>query len=191
VARRNLGARSEAPWQQSCPLKFFKLIFIYFIIFSIFLPPKRSFAPPPPLKYFYSTIVCFLVVALAEGHGDLGALSPVAGAHRRGKWGAAAPPGDILAPLDDFCPSSDFYSGPLISENAGFWIEKTFQFQWRPFFLENASFWVIKTLQFRWRPFFFVLRTLVFGTKSNPISAKNRISRCRQTLASLVLPPLS
>jgi len=54
-------------------------IVIYFIILVYFCPPNARF-PPSPLKYFYPTIVCFLVAALAEGHGDLEAESPVSGA---------------------------------------------------------------------------------------------------------------
>jgi len=69
----------EAPGSNLTPLKFSELLFILFI-FSIFLLPN---ARSPILKYFCPTLICFLVVALAEGHGDLGAESPVAGALSR------------------------------------------------------------------------------------------------------------
>jgi len=65
-----LGAKGEAPWQQSCPLKFSELLFI--LLYFVYFPPKRSFAPPP-----------LNIAALAEGHGNLVGESPVAGALSR------------------------------------------------------------------------------------------------------------
>jgi len=127
--------------------------------------------------------------------------------HRRGKWGAGilALPLDDFCPPSDFYPGP--YLGqntPLIrrriffvdfgpkrhsksGEDLFFSFKKTLNFEpkrhsksgRRPFLLFFRERWILgrKDIPNAVKTFF--LGTLVFVTRSNPISAKNRISRCR------------
>jgi len=91
------------------------------------------------------------------------------GAGSRGQ-GGQLPPGDILAPLGDFCLPETRFLGPFLGQKTllirsrPLFIERLFLARRRSksggefyfLFLENACFWDKKTLQIRRRPFYFL-----------------------------------
>jgi len=89
--------------------------------------------------------------------------------------GAAAPPGDILAPPGRLLPPSDLYPGPFLGQNASnprrcyFFCfcrkrlilgQKGTPIPLKTFFLENACFWDKRQSNFSEEPYF-AFQTLV------------------------------
>jgi len=102
-----------------------------------------------------------------------------------GSGGSSCPPGDILAPLDDFCPPQTFILGHIWDKKRSgedfTWLilgQKHFVSGEDLLFLENAEFWARNTpLKSDDDLFLFGEGWFFLGQKSNPVSAKNRISR--------------
>jgi len=76
-----------------------------------------------------------------------------------GGQGGQLPPGDILAPLDDFCPPSDFYPGPYLGQITPLIF----------FFIDFES----KTLWVRIKTFFLLYRErIILGQNVTPNPVK-------------------